>query len=407
MPFNDIAKLKINLKSKVDELRDLQKTIEERDDKTATEAEREKSVTLRNEITNMEEDINRIEMIQRHEITNDNGTTPDSPPDNNFRNLGEFVGALCEGRTENMVRKEKRDMTASNGPSAGYLIPEAFGGMLRAIEAPASLVRPRATPLGGGNDATVSFNTFDQSGSKGIYGGVSINWINETGTRQDAGDLAYKQVKFEPKEASAYIDLSNKLLRNAPEVSGYIESQLGLAIAGSEDQKFVSGSGVGCPLGYIGHSSSIEVTRNTSSDIKYSDVCDMFAAAKYSSNLVWVANQTTITKLMQMVDAASQLVWQPSAREGIPGTLIGIPVIFSDLVPVLGTKGDLCLCDFSYYGIRDGSPMSMFADPFSQSVNQITRLYLFWNVDGQPLLTSPLLMRDATNTISPFIVLDA
>ena len=406
MAFNDIAKLKTGLHSKVEELRDLQKKIDEREDKTATEEEKTLSESLRNEILNREEEIQRKELLQRHELA----AQPKEPEKKNvhFRNLGDFICALAEGRTENMIRKdrESRDMTVQSGPSAGYLVPDEFGGMLRSIAPPAALVRPRATKLGGGSDATITFNSFDQSGSKGVYGGVTVNWINEVGARQDAGDLTYKQIKFEPKEVSGYIDVSNKLLRNASEVNGYIESQLGYAIAGSEDQKFVNGNGVGCPLGFIGHASSIEVTRNTASDIKYSDVCDMFATTMYSSNLVWVANQTTLTKLMQMVDAASQLVWQPSARDDIPGTLVGIPVIFSDLVPVLGTKGDLCLCDFSYYGIRDGSPMSMFIDPYTQSGNSITRLYLFWNVDGQPMLTDALLMRDGSNTLTPFAVLN-
>lgn len=407
MAFNDIAKLKTGLHGKVEELRNLQKTIDERENKTATDEEKALSESLRNEIMNREEEINRKELLQRHELASQTKETPEKKNEH-FRNIGEFVIALAEGRTENMIRKDRdtRDMTMSNGPSAGYLVPDEFGGMLRSIAPPASLVRPRATYLGGGSDATISFNSFDQSGSKGIYGGVTVNWINETGTRQDAGDLAYKQIKFEPQEVSGYIDVSNKLLRNASDVSGYVETQLGYAIAGSEDQKFVTGSGVGCPLGFIGHASSVEVTRNTASDIKYSDVCDMFATTMYSSNLVWVANHTTITKLMQMVDAASQLVWQPSARDDIPGTLIGVPVVFSDLVPTLGTKGDLCLCDFSYYGIRDGSPMSMFVDPYTQSVNQITRLYLFWNVDGHPMLTDTILMRDGTNTLTPFAVLN-
>lgn len=407
MAFNDIAKLRSDLHGKVEELRVLQTKIDEREDKKATDEEVALSESLMTEILNREKEIDRKELLNRHELTTQKKDPP-PPEDDHFKRFGDFIISLCEGRTEHMVRKDRegRTMTMGNGPSAGFLVPELFGGMLRPFEAPGALVRPRATYLGGGSDAAISYNAFDQSGSLGVYGGVTVKWICETGTKESAGDLKYRQIRLEPEEVAGYIDVSNKLLRNASEVESYVQTQMSLAIVGSEDQKFVSGSGVGCPLGFIGHAACIEIPRNTASDIKYVDICDMFARAPYSANLVWIANPTCVTRLMQMVDAASQLVWQPSARDSIPGTIIGIPVIFSDLVPTLGTKGDLCLCDFKYYGIRDGSPMSMFADPYSQSVNQITRLYLYWNVDGQPMITTPLLLRDGTSTVSPFVVLN-
>lgn len=406
MPFNDIAKLRLDLHEKVDELRALQDTISAREDKKPSEDEKLRSQALREEICNREEEIANKEVIQKNEMRQEANRQNESNENTEFRNFGEFVEAVMEGRTDKLKTAENRDMTMGNGLSAGYLVPDQFGGMLRSFDPDASLVRPRATYLGGGSDATISFTAFDQSGSKGVYGGVTVNWVSETGTKQDAGDLYYKQLKFEPKEVAGYIDVSNKLLRNASQVSGYIERQLSLAIQGSEDQKFVDGSGVGCPLGFIGHSSSIEISRNTASDVVYADLTNMYSRLKFSASAVWVINQTVLPELMTMVDAGSNLIWQPNARDGVPSTIFGIPVIYSDLLPTLGTKGDVCLIDLSYYGVRDGTSVAMFLDPYTQSVNQLTRIYVYWNVDGQPLITSPLLLRDGSNTVSPFIILD-
>lgn len=406
MPFNDIAKLRLDLHEKVDELRALQDTISAREDKKPSEDEKLRSQALREEICNREEEIANKEVIQKNEMRQEANRQTESSENTEFRNFGEFVEAVMEGRTDKLKTAENRDMTMGNGLSAGYLVPDQFGGMLRSFDPDASLVRPRSTYLGGGSDATISFTAFDQSGSKGVYGGVTVNWVSETGTKQDAGDLYYKQLKFEPKEVAGYIDVSNKLLRNASQVSGYIERQLSLAIQGSEDQKFVDGSGVGCPLGFIGHSSSIEISRNTASDVVYADLTNMYSRLKFSASAVWVINQTVLPELMTMVDAGSNLIWQPNARDGVPSTIFGIPVIYSDLLPTLGTKGDVCLVDLSYYGVRDGTSVAMFLDPYTQSVNQLTRIYVYWNVDGQPLITSPLLLRDGSNTVSPFIILD-
>lgn len=402
----DIAKLRLELHEKVEALRTLQEEISNRADKKATDDEKLKSSALREEISNREEEIRNKEIIQQHELENqDNRDNNNDNGEEEYRNFGEWIAAAYEGRVQ-ADKSEKRVMSMGNGISAGYLVPDQFGGMLKSFEPDAALVRPRCQYLGGGSDATISYNAFDQSGSKGVYGGVTVNWISEMGTKLNAGDLEYLQLKFEPKEVAGYIDVSNKLLRNAAEVSGYIQNQLQMAIQGSEDQKFVDGSGVGCPLGFIGHSSSIEITRNTASSVVYEDLKQMYARTRFSSNLVWVINQTVLPSLMDMEDTGGSLIWQPNARDGKPSTIFGIPVVYSDLLPVLGNKGDVCLCDFKYYGVRDGSAVSIFFEPFTQAVNQITRIYAYWNVDGQPMVTSPLLLRDGSNTVSPFIVLD-
>lgn len=407
MPFKDIAKMRTDLHEKVEELRTLQNTIEEREDKTATEDEKEKSRSLREEICNREEKIATEEILQRNETAaKENEKREREIEKTGFRNFGDFIQAVYEKRFDKLIPTEKRDMIMGDGPSAGFLVPDVFGGMLRPMDPYASVVRPRAQYLGGGTDATAIFNSFDQSGSLGVYGGVTVQWINETAAVPDAGDLKYRQIKMEPKEAAGYMDISRKLMNNASEISGYIETQMRLAYTGAEDSKFINGSGVGCPLGFIGHASSIEVTRNTAVDVKYSDLTAMYSNAPFSAGLIWAISPSVKSKLLNMVDAANQPIWQPNARDGVPSTILGLPVVYSDNLPVLGTKGDVCLVDLFYYGVRDGSPMAVFVDPYSQSANQLIRIYLYWNVDGQPLLTSPLLLQDGSTTQSPFVILN-
>ena len=121
---------------------------------------------------------------------------------------------------------------------------------------------------------------------------------------------------------------------------------------------------------------------------------------------MWITSQTTLPQLMTMHDADNHLIWQPNAREGAPGTLLGIPVLFNDQSPVLGSLGDLALVDLGYYAIKDGSSLAIFMDPYTQKVNGVTRIYAFWNVDGQPMLTTPMMLRDGVSTVSPFVILE-
>jgi hypothetical protein len=68
MPFNDIAKLRLDLHTKVDELRAIQEAISNREDNKPTEDERLKSQALREEIVNREEEIANKELIQKIEM---------------------------------------------------------------------------------------------------------------------------------------------------------------------------------------------------------------------------------------------------------------------------------------------------------------------------------------------------
>jgi HK97 family phage major capsid protein len=131
----------------------------------------------------------------------------------------------------------------------------------------------------------------------------------------------------------------------------------------------------------------------------------MYSMAKFGGSLVWVASQTCLPQLMTMVDAGNNLIWQPSAREGAPGTLLGFPLLINDQSPALGTQGDLVLIDLDYYLVKDGSGISVQASEHPLFTSNRTIIKAFWNVDGQPWLTSPLLQRDGVTQVSPFVVL--
>jgi HK97 family phage major capsid protein len=75
-------------------------------------------------------------------------------------------------------------------------------------------------------------------------------------------------------------------------------------------------------------------------------------------------------------------------------------------VPTLGTKGDLSLVDFSYYLIKDGYGVAIDASPHVYFQTNKTMIKAFNNVDGSPWLTAPIVLRDGSTQVSPFVVLD-
>lgn len=400
--MKDIAKLNREKAAKVKELRALLDSAETRADKKLTAEDETRYEALKAECETRQSEIDKeieVQSFEKKSVAEKNAKDTAE-----HRSFGEFLQCVRDGGQG----LETRDVAMKTGQSMGFAVPDQFDAAIRMIDLPTAIFRPRATviPAGSPPDAKFTMNSLDQSGSKGVYGGVAITWVDENAEIADAGDPAIKQITLEPKQASGYIDISQKLLDNAPACGALVEQLLrGAIYSAEEDSFYANGTGVGRPLGIVGCDAEIEVTRTTASQIAYADVCNMFAKMKLGGSPVFVASQTTLPQLMTLQDANGNSMWQPNAREGAPMSLLGYPLLLSDLAPALGTKGDLALVDLKYYYIKDGSGLSILINPYENMGKRLVRIYAFWNVDGQPMLTSPLLLRDGTSTVSPFVIL--
>jgi HK97 family phage major capsid protein len=403
----DVNQLKRQRTELVQKMRAFLDQVETRSDKKTTDAEETQYKSWETELNNRTSEIEREERIQAAEATSIAPKIADPGP-NEIKTIGDFMREVrFNPGNPALMAVEKRDATMGSGTSLGFLVPSKIDTQIRQVTPQEAIFRPRCTviPAGDQPDAAYEFLALDQSGSKGVYSGITVTWPGEVGTRGDAGDATLRQIKLEPKECSGYCDVSDKLLNNAPAAGALVTQLIRGAITGSEEDKFYTGSGVGCPLGIKGHASVKTVTRNSANSVKWADIKSMFAALKFGGSPVWIANQTCLPQLMSLEDTSGHALWMPNVAVGPGGSLLGIPLLLNDLNPSLGTEGDLCLVDLKYYWIKDGTGLTIFMDPYTQKVNRVTRIYVFFNVDGQPMLTTPLKMRNGTDTVSPFVIL--
>ena len=328
-----------------------------------------------------------------------------------FESLGDFLVTILTNRAEpRLVAWQQRVMSMGVGTAGGFLVPQQFAGMLAAIEPSEAVVRPRATviPAGTPPDSAITMPVLNQSGAAGVHAGVTVTWIGE-GVTKPVTEPAFLELTLTPHEVAAHVVLTDKLIRNAPSAAVIVEKLLRGAIIDAEDTAFIAGTGVGQPLGFLGHASSINVARFGPAGIVYADVVAMYSQIlRGGGPLVWIANPTTLPQLQAMASALGQLIWQPSARESEPSNLLGIPLLISERQPVLGANGDLMLVNLSYYLIKDGSPLTVADDAGLSGDNfkyNKTSIKAFWNVDGHPWLTTPLLLEDGVTQASPFVVL--
>lgn len=349
---------------------------------------------------------------------------PDDGGRGEFRSFGEFLAAVRFDPNDRRLSSrevelggESREMSMGVDAAGGYAVPEEFIDTFLEVEPQEAIVRPRATviPAGQNPDAPVELVALDQGSDTNMFGGVTVEWIAE-GAEKPETDFTIRPVNLAPQEVAGHIVVTDKLLRNWGASGSLIERQLRRALIAAEDVAFLGGSGSGKPLGPLFPGAAgppalpkpgavIEINRAAANQISYADVAAMYARAKHGGSLEWVTSQTTLPQLMTLKDEAGNLIWQPNARDGSPGTLLGFPVRLNERSPQLGSRGDLLLVDWQYYLIKDGVGPVVAASPHVHFINNKTVVKAFKTVDARPWLTEPI-MTEGGYTVSPFVVLD-
>lgn len=356
---------------------------------------------------------------------------PEANPDRSpstFKNGREFWGAvaavvLTKGRQVDPRLKEynaadfagadTKALSSQTGSTGGFLLPSTQNSEIMSLSAPMSVVRPRATviPM---STRSVTMPTLDQTGTDAadhFFAGMKAYWTEEGGTLTASNPL-FGLMELVARELSVYTEIPNSLLRDAKALAAFLESNRGFpgAVAQAEDRAFLKGNGVGKPIGVLDANcgATKAVTRNTTSHIKYDDLARM-KAGFIGENPVWVASQSVMEELILMNGPSGNpsYVWG-DATNGSPDRLLGHPIMFSTLLPALGTKGDIGLYDWSYYVIGDlEDATTLESSEHANFIQNRTQFRLIKRLMGQPWLTKYLTLEDGSTTLSPFVVVAA
>ncbi len=351
--------------------------------------------------------------------------------DSGFKSLGEFIDAVRFGDPKGRLQSLRPNPGQGNGikipekfaqrlmpfrnewstgaGSGGAAIPRQFDPNVLRMPSDASIVRPRAQVIEAGDppDAKITIPAFKQ-GSAGALGGVAVQWIGE-GVEKPETNGALEEISLQPQEVAAHTIVTDKLLRNWGAASSFIENLLRNAMLAAEDIAFLTGTGVGKPTGVVGAAGGMAVKRAVANKISYTDIVNMLAVlfAESQETAVWIANQSILPQLVTIQDGGGRYIFiAGDAAKGIPSTLAGIPIRFTGRTKALGNKGDLCLVDFGYYLIKDGSGPYVAASEHVLFRQNKTVIKAFWNVDGKPWVPEPLTLDDGVTKVSPYVVLD-
>lgn len=300
----------------------------------------------------------------------------------------------------------------------GFLIPEELRSEILQLALETAVVRPRAT--------TIPMSTLrvpipvidDTSHVSSILGGVTAYWTEEAAGLTES-QASFGRVVLDAKKLTAYAEVPNELLMDAPAFEGFFSGTFPKAISWFEDIAFLTGTGVGEPMGFINSPVSVQVaaeTGQTAGTIVWENLVKMYSRMLPTSlgRAVWIASIDTFPQLATMalsVGTGGGPVWIGNMSGGQGGmdtppvTILGRPLYFTEKTGPLGTTGDISFVDLSYYLIGDRMEMQVSSSEHYKFANDKTAYRVIERVDGRPWLQTALTPHNGGPTLSPVVQL--
>lgn len=347
-----------------------------------------------------------------------NAAAPGAKLDSKFDSTHDFFNTIWHkniGADYDKAREEIRNAASSHtGADGGFLVPEETRANLLQLSLESGIVRPRATVI---PMSTTSVNlpmVDDTSHVASLFGGVTTSWESEAQS-STSSNPTFAKARLEVHKLKAYTQVPNELLRDGVAFESFLNASFPRALAYEEDYAFMFGTGVGQPKGFYDSNAMITVAKRAgqaNDTIVWENVVDMASRLLPESygSAVWIASIDTMPELNTMalsVGTGGSAIWNTNGVTGMPATLLGRPVIFTEKAPKLGDAGDLALVDLRYYLVGDYQTMTAESSPHYKFQEDVTAFKVLTRVDGRTWLNSALTPRNGGPTLSPFVKLGA
>jgi HK97 family phage major capsid protein len=342
------------------------------------------------------------------------------------------VGAALDGKFENAAdyfrhawhlnrdpqqrakMEELRNAYSSIVPAdGGFLVPETLRSQLLQLALEMAVVRPRATvvPM---ETARVPFPMIDSTTNVGSVFGGMIGYWGEEGAALVESNPKFGRAVLDAKKLTGFALVPNELLQDSLiSFAALIETLWPQALAFFEDIAFMSGSGAGEPIGFLGagNTAGVAVAKEAgqaADTIVVENVIKMYSRMLPSSlsRGIWVCSPEAIPELYTMalsVGTGGGPVMLTNVAGPAPMTIFGRPLVVSEKAGRLGDRSDLSFVDLSYYLIGDRQQMSADSSTEYKFGNDQTAYRIIQRVDGRPWLKSAITPANGGPTLSPFV----
>lgn len=344
-------------------------------------------------------------------VTKNGVVSPDGgSADKEVKNFADFTAAVLRNDAKRLGSVyEVKAQYESDGKFGGYAVPPQFAGMIDGYAIEESIIRKGATVIPttlAEYKAPRIDQTITPDGSSAMLGGIKLYWTAERGNIQQT-TLKMDMIDLKVNKMGAYVQISEELLADAQALSGLLIQKFGEAKGWFEDYAFLNGNGVGKPLGILNAPATYSVTRNTASHFKLEDAQNMIARLPSASRgrSVFVMHQSVMPDLMNLATSGNFVTFLRDLQ-GRPETrLLGVPVEYTEKIPVLGTAGDVLLLDRSAYYILNRKDTTIATSNEVAFLSDEVVMKVTSRLDGQPGLNDKITLADGSYQVSPFVKL--
>ncbi len=252
----------------------------------------------------------------------------------------------------------------------------------------------------------------ETSHAANVFGGVTVYRTGEAAQKQ-ASKPTFGLCTLTLHKLTVLTYVSDELIEDSPiTIEPMLAKMFPEAINFTVADDILNGTGAGMGLGVIPAPATITHPRAGAGAIAFADIINMWSRLypRSAGNAVWYANPDTFPQLATMslaVGTGGAPVYLPAngAADSPFGTLMGRPLILTELAQTLGTAGDIILADLGEMtlgtkgGVKSDSSMHLRFDYNETAFRSEIR------VDNQPWWPAPLTPRYSTVTTSPFVIL--
>jgi HK97 family phage major capsid protein len=316
--------------------------------------------------------------------------------------------------TKNVSDNEIKTMVGDDDDhaSGGHFLvpPEHAAELLRVMtEGQQFVPRARRIPMA---RPTVDFPRLVQTeaeDTRPMFSFAAVEKIAE-GAEKPEREPKFEQLVLNAIKYAAYTEASDELLVDSivplePVITGGLSGAIGYEY----ERDCIRGSGTGEPQGWLGSDAEIAVTRQNADQIGTADVFNL-EAQFFGDAGVYMYHPSIIPQLYAL-NQSNIIVWNPNLADGVPGTLLGRPLVSTHKLPLLGEKGDLSLIDPSFYLVGDLQAVTIANSVHFRFRNDVTAWRATFRGAGTPWPAGPFSHEsdgtDMTYEVSPFVVLNS
>lgn len=199
----------------------------------------------------------------------------------------------------------------------------------------------------------------------------TATWVDEIETRTEA-TIAYGQSRYPVKELAGYIDVSIALLEDAAvDIAAELAADIAEEMGRAEGEAFVTGSGVGRPLGFMSDTGIGSVNSGSASTITADGLIDLYHGvdAVYRNNGTFGMASATLATIRKLKTGDGQYLVAMAGLNNSPvTTILGRPVVeIVDMPAIAGSAYPVIFGDFQQgFRIFDRVGTSILRDELTQ-----------------------------------------